>query len=30
MNGANCITAAIAVCVMTLIVASQCFTEMAF
>lgn len=27
---ANCITAAIAVCVMTLIVASQCFTEMAF
>lgn len=24
------ITAAIAVCVMTLIVASQCFTEMAF
>lgn len=30
MNGANCITAAIAACVMTLIVASQCFTEMAF
>lgn len=30
MNEANCIKAAIAVCVMTLIVASQCFTEMAF
>lgn len=30
MNEANCINAAIAVCVMTLIVASQCFTEMAF
>lgn len=30
MNEANCITAAIAVCFMTLIVASQCFTEMAF
>lgn len=30
MNEANCITAAIAVGVMTLIVASQCFTEMAF
>lgn len=30
MNEANCITAAIAVCAMTLIVASQCFTEMAF
>lgn len=30
MNEANRITAAMAVCVMTLIVASQCFTEMAF
>ena len=30
MSEANCITAAIAVCVMTLIAASQCFTEMAF
>lgn len=30
MNEANYITAAIAVCVMTLVVASQCFTEMAF